>query len=203
MYYWPRWIFQLPHFAFSLLLSRLTGVGSYRGISICSFTLSQVSGKEFMRRTLEALQLVERTDSRRFRRIQRQIRFIIHAELESGACYRRLGRICVVDFSRYDFTKDHDWYLYCYASTLVHEATHGAIYSGYVTYAKRNRLRIEKLCHMEERRFLQKLDVPDRAWSEQILGVFDEEYFLKYFGRNWLSRLRIILKRISEVRKDA
>lgn len=202
-YYWPRWIFRLPYLVFSLLLSRLTRLGGYRGIRICSFTLSHISGEAFTGRTIEALQLVERTDPRRFRRIQRQIRVIAHGELESGACYERLGRFCIIDFSRYDFTKNHDWYLHCYASTLVHEATHGAVYSDYVGYTKRNRLRIEKLCHTEERRFLKKLDEPDRAWSEQIAGTFDEEYFLKYFSKNWLSRLGTILKRISELRRDA
>lgn len=203
IYYLPRCVFELPLLAFSLLLSRLTGLGSYGGITICSFTLSQVSGREFLGRTIDALQLVERTDPRRFRRIQRQIRFIVHAELDSGACYRRFGRSCDVDFTRYDFVKDHDWYLYCYASTLVHEATHGAVYSGFVSYTKRNRLRIEKLCHTEERRFLKNLDVPGRAWSDQIAGVFDEQYFLNYFSTSWLSRLRIRMKRISEVRKHA
>jgi len=203
LYYWPRYVFQLPHLAFSLLLSRLTALGNYRGITICSFSLSNVPGSEFITRTLEALQLVERIDPRRFRRIQRQIRFILHAELESGACYRRLGRFCLVDFNRYDFVKDHDWYLYCYASALVHEATHGAIYSACVAHTKRNRLPIEKLCHTEERRFMQNFDVPERAWSDQIPGVFDEQYYLKYFSANWLSRVRSRKKRISEVRKDA
>ena len=202
-YYWPRWFFKLPYIAFSLLLCRLTRLGGYRGIRISSFTLSHISGEEFTGRTIEALQLVERTDPVRFRRIQRQIRFIVHAELRSGACYQRLGRFCFIDFTRYDFSKDHDWYLYSYASTLVHEATHGAVYSDYVAYTKRNRLRIEKLCHTEERRFLQNLDVPERAWSEQIAGAFDEQYFLKYFSSNWRSRSRIIKTRISEVRRDA
>ena len=76
---------------------------------------------------------------------------------------------------RYNFPKDHDWYLRCYAATLVHEATHGAIYSRYIGHTRRNRLRIERLCHTETLRFLRRLDKPDRVWSEQIAGVFDEE----------------------------
>jgi hypothetical protein len=123
--------------------------------------------------------------------------------LYSGFGWVQLSKLAQNRLSSESQAKDHDWYLYCYASTLVHEATHGAIYSGYVTYTKRNRLRIEKLCHTEERRFLQNLDAPDRSWPDQIAGVFDEQYFLQYFSANWLSRVRIIWKRISEVRKDA
>jgi hypothetical protein len=203
IYYWPRWALQLPFPAILLPVGRRTALGSYGGITICSATFSQISGKQFLERTIEALQLVERIDPRRFRRIQQHIRFIVHGELASGACYWRLGRVCIVDFGRYDFATDHDWYLHSYASALVHEATHGAIYSRYIAYLARNRLRIEKLCHTEERRFLQGLDTPDRSWSDQLAGVFDEQYFVQYFSANWLSRMRGMRKRIAEVRKDA
>lgn len=203
IYYWPRWLWELPFPAILLPIGRWTALGSYRGIDICSVTFSQIPGSQFLEQTLEALHLVERVDPRRFRRVQRHIRFVVHTELASGACYNRLGRVCMVDFSRYDFAKDHDWYLHSYASTLVHEATHGEVYSRYVTYSKHNRLRIEKLCHTEERRFLRALDTPDRSWSDQIAGVFDEQYFVQYFSANFLSRARILRKRVSEVRKDA
>jgi hypothetical protein len=204
--YWPRWVLQVPFAAILVPASRRRVLGNYRGINICSgsfSSFSRIPGSEFLQRTLEALELVERFDARRFRRIQQEVQFIVHAELRSGADYRRPGRFCVVDFTRFDFAKDHDWYLRCYAAALVHEATHGALYSRYVGYTRRNRLRIERLCHSEELRFLKRLDTPDRYWSVQIAGVFNEQYYSQYYGANWFSRLRTIRQRISDVRRDA
>jgi hypothetical protein len=105
-----------------------------------------------------------------------------------------------VDYLRYDFSSDHDWCLYCYASALVHEATHGAVYSHYVGITRRNYLRIEALCTTEERRFLARLDTPERCWSQQI-AEFDEQYFLRYYNESWLSRIAGLWRRISEARK--
>src|SRR5262249_5862184 len=111
-------------------------------------------------------------------------------------------RMCEVDYNRYDFATNHDWYLRCYASTLVHEATHGEIFSRYVIGSVRNRLRIEKLCHSEERRFLRRLDTPDRLWSEQIAGEFDEQYYSRYYSAGWLSKRLGVLRRLREVRRQ-
>jgi hypothetical protein len=191
----------LPFAAFLGFANQRSALGSHRGITICASSFSRVPGREFLQRTREALELVEHFDARRFRRIQREIRFIVHTELPSGANYRRVGRFCCVDFARYDFAKDRDWYLRGYAATLVHEATHGAMYSRYIGYTGYRRLRIERLCRAEELRFLRRLDTPDRPWSEQIVGPFDEQYFLQYYGANLLSRVRIMCKRIAEVRK--
>jgi hypothetical protein len=203
LYHW-RWLFNvpIPFAALEALGYRSTGQGEYKGIRIYSFSFSRTEPAAFLQPTLEALQLVERVDARRFRRIQREIRFIIHSELPSGAVYIRPGRYCHVDYTRYDFAKGHEWYLRSSAATLVHEATHGAVYSRYVAYTRRYRLRIERLCHSEELKFLRRLDTPDRSWSAEIAGVFDEQYFLRYFGATWVSKWRIMGQRISEVRKD-
>jgi hypothetical protein len=113
----------------------------------------------------------------------------------------RPERFCLVDYYRYEFAKNHDWYLHCYAAALVHEATHGSVYSHYVPVLERNRLRIERLCRTEEIRFLRRLDTPDRCWSEQIAGAFNEQWFSDYYNRPWFSRAISRWKRIAEVKK--
>ena len=203
LHHWPQWLLDLPFAAFLVPATRRSALGTHRGIAIAGASFSRGSGPEFLKRTIEALELVNRFDARRFRRVQQEIRFIIHAELPSGADYRRVGRFCCVDYTRYDFGKDHDWYLRCYAAALVHEATHGAIYSRHVGYTRRSRLRIEKLCHTEELRFLRRLDTPDQLWSEQIAGSFNEQYYLQYYRAGLFSRVRTIRQRIREVRNGS
>jgi hypothetical protein len=199
-YYW-RWLFQMPFAVVLCPLFRRFALGSYRGICICRASFStRISGEQFCKGTLEALQLIERVDPRRFRRIQQQIRIIVHSELVSGATYKRVGRICDVDYTRYKLERDHDWYLRCYASALVHEATHGVLYSRFVAYTARNRLRTEKLCQLEERRFLRRLDTPDRCWSDEILGEFDTLWYEQHYRTGQLSKALQLRKRISEVR---
>src|ERR1044071_2417959 len=163
LYYWPRWLVELPFPAIICPICRRTALSGYRGISICQASFSRFSSKKFLESTLEVLKLIERVDPRRFRRIQKHVRFIVHSELASGACYKRLARWCAIDYSRYDFTEDQDWSLLSYASALVHEATHGEIFSRYIISSARTRVRIEKLCHTEERRFLRHLDTPQRS----------------------------------------
>ena len=128
LYYWPRWFLSIPFIAVPIFAYARSALGEYRGIKVCSFSVSKIPSSEFLARTLEALQLIERVDARRFRRIQQEIQFIVHGELLVGAEYDRLGRVCTVDFTYYDFEKNYKWYLWSYAGALVHEATHGAVY---------------------------------------------------------------------------
>jgi hypothetical protein len=201
LYYWPRWLLQIPFPAVICPFLRRNALSNYRGICICRASFStRVSGEQFLNGTLEALHFIERVDPRRFRRIQQQIRFIVHSELVSGASYQRLGRICFVDYGRYELERDHDWYLRCYASALVHEATHGVLYSRFLATTATNRLRIEKLCHLEEKRFLRRQDTPDRCWSDEIVGQFDARWYEQRHRTGRLSNALGLRKRISEVR---
>ena len=76
LHHWPRCVLGLPFAAILIPASRRTALGTYRGISICSSSFSRVPGPEFVQCTTEALELVERFDQRRFKRIQQEIRFI-------------------------------------------------------------------------------------------------------------------------------
>ena len=198
----PRWMVDMPQTLILCAACKRTALSTYKGITIAVASWSRSSEATFLASTIEALQLVERTDPRRFKRIQQHVRYIVHADLPSSACYNRLGRICLLDYRRYRFQENHDWYLYCYASILVHEATHGAINSYYIPDIKPTHLRLEKLCHLEERRFLQRLATENQSWVQKVAGEFDEQYYSEYYNRNWFAKWQKIWKRIRQVRKD-
>ena len=176
-------------------------LGSYKGIDISSASFNRSNDAEFLEHTIQALQMIESVDARRFRRIQREVRFIVNCELNSGASYRRIGHICNVDFRRYDFGRDAEWYLRCYASTLVHEATHGAIYSQHVAYTRKTRSAIEKLCHTEEYKFARRLDTPERCWSEQIIGPFDERRWYSFWYSGFFRHEIRFWRRVIDVQR--
>ena len=129
--------------------------------------------------TVTALELIKSADPRRYRRLQREVRFITNMEkIEQlgWASYNRSWRSCEVDYRRMNTDREsRDWSLRAYAATLVHEATHGAIYSRYIAYVPRLRARIEKLCVTEANRFVKRLDTPEVCWSESLACPFDEK----------------------------
>ncbi len=76
---------------------------------------------------MEALHLISLYDVRRFRRVQKYIRYIIYRENISAGTYDKHGKVCWIDLSYFPFESDPEWYLAQYAAALVHEATHGWI----------------------------------------------------------------------------
>jgi len=148
---------------------------SFEGIWIVDSSIRGRDRAGFNTDTVAALDLIQRVDPRRFARIQREIEFIVHSEsLGSRGTYKRAERTCYIDYSRFEFSDNTEWNLWLYASTLVHEATHGAIDSRFVGYTPRLRARIERLCHTEQQRFVRLADTPERSWSDSLLGPFDE-----------------------------
>lgn len=132
-------------------------VGSYGGILLVNLSGHKERSRAFPAFCTAALQLIETRDPRRFRRIQREVRYIVNQTLLSGGSYERSTRRCDIDFSYYYVAADdpnYDWYVAQLAFTLVHEATHGRIFSlGVTTYDEKNWQRIERICHDEEARF--------------------------------------------------
>ena len=101
------------------------------GIKIVDSSRKKDSG--FCSDTVAALELIKSADPRRYRRLQREVKFITNREKieqRGFASYDRSCRNCEVDYRRTKADPElQDWHLRAYASTLVHEATHGAICS--------------------------------------------------------------------------
>lgn len=167
----------------------------FEGIKIIDVSLHREVDQRFRANTVKALELINSVDPRRFHRIQRQIKYIVNCEGLKWASYDRGLKSCEVDYSRIDDTSNEQWYLWCYATTLVHEATHGAIYSRYIDYTQKLRPRIERLCHKEEKRFASRFDTSEIKWSEALLGTFDERDWHKSWNSTFLQRFKDTINR--------
>jgi hypothetical protein len=90
------------------------------------------------------------------------------------------------DLVREEEARDPIWTLISYAATLVHEATHGLVEARGVPYLRHTHRRIEQLCHLEERRFLES----HWPWTAGYLPLEPEEHwYLKDSEWPLLSRL--------------
>ena len=169
-------------------------IAMYEGIRLCNLSNEKRDAVEFVDSTAKALDLVRQNDVRRFRRIQRFISYVVNRELISGGNYDERLRVCNVDFTFFKVREDLEWYLLQYAGLLVHESTHGLIAVRGVAYNKKTRMRIERLCKEEQRRFFMKISSP---WQVDDLFREDDERWLKQYWGFW-SRMRLRWKRAKE-----
>ena len=111
-----------------------------------------------------ALKKLQNYDPRRFARVQREVKFVYGCYLNraskirlsrSGcmAIYRRICKIIMMDRDVLNLSANPEVVLKAYGCALVHEATHGLLYSRHIPYTYRTRDRIETLCLLEEARF--------------------------------------------------
>ena len=174
---------------------------SFEGIKVVDFSARRNIIHRFQVDTLAALRLIKSVDPRRFKRIQREMPMIVNSEYSSYATYKRLGKRCEIDYNRFDLTDHPEWYLWWYATVLVHEATHGAVYSKHIHYIPRLRARIERFCETEARRFATRADISERHWSDVLVRKFDEKRWHKSWYSTPLQRTKKLLSRILEERR--
>ena len=97
---------------------------------------------------LSALLLVRETDPRRYSRVRRFLPWTVNAPGPSVATYyHKIG--CFVHFEEPAFEWQRPYTVAGYATTLVHEATHGVVRSFGIAYTSAVRSRIERLCWTE------------------------------------------------------
>lgn len=161
------------------------------GISLCDVNWNDHDDQGFFQETKRALRLIDKTDSKRYQRVRDYIAYIVNIESASLATYNS-GKICKVDFGKYEFSNHPEWSHYMYAAMLVHEATHGYLREKQFRYIKSNRLRIERICRSEENRFLSRID---SAWGDELQIPFDPH---DWDPISAFERARKQLKRISE-----
>jgi hypothetical protein len=154
-------------------------LATYEGICFCDLSIHKLGADDFVESTTKALDLIKENDLRRFHRIQRFIAYVVNRELVSGGDYDSSLRVCNVDFSFFKFRENFEWYLLQYAGLLVHESTHGLIAARSIPYNKRTRMRIERLCREEERRFFMRISSP---WKLEDLASPYDEHWLKSTG---------------------
>ncbi len=152
------------------------------GITIIDSNLDPDDDQRFLRVVSRALSLVKRFDERRFRRIQRHIRFIINVEMLSQGRYIFKEQVCLLNFGcLMDGGIRGDDQVHDVASTLVHEATHGEIWAR--GFHGTREIRVEELCVREEFRFLSRID--PRLASERMKDHNPEYWIERWNLSRW------------------
>jgi hypothetical protein len=177
---------------------RRNSLGKIDGVVICDVGSSTKQTElAFLAATQEAMAFVKWHDIRRYRRICKQFDIIVNALIATPGAYDRT-RKCRIDYLKYFTSPDPNWNLRYFACVLVHEATHGVISERGIIYDKERRERIERLCSMEEQRFIQRAD-PD--WAQAHFLPFDAENWKSYWDVTQGDILRRSWQRIIESHK--
>ena len=132
-----------------------------------------------LRRVATALAIIRDYDARRYDRVQAYIRVIFLKDVYVAAYYHVDSMTCVLDLCPFKFDLSAYYYTAALASTLVHEATHGLIASKGIAYNRKSRMRIERICSAEERRFVSRIDPAIADW---LLGEFDGSRWHPYYN---------------------
>ena len=125
--------------------------------------LSEPGQRKHLEDVVRAINLIESTDPRRFRRIRTFITRIAFFNTRFQGAYIRPGRICGLR-PLAEVPGKSEAVICLYASILIHEATHGLLQLR-LPNCGANTKRIESICLAEQERFLSKFRrlVPDIA----------------------------------------
>ena len=176
-----------------LSLQAKNEVAKFEGI-----TLSDADENVSFRETvLEALRLVKDLDPRRFRRIQRYIKWVVNVPLAyGGGEYAYSMRTCRLDFERSVWEPYANYATALCARMLVHEATHGVLYAQGIPYSGQLRSRIERLCVREEQRFLSLVAESRPEVAKAVWHDFDEFSWHERWTHSRLQSLSAIVMRL-------
>ncbi len=173
-------------------------------------TSPEADPETFVAVTLEALALIEKHDARRYALLQKEFFFITDAAFDGRGEYRRRFRECRINLDRFRFdwnernapqhTEKYAWFLARYAMTLIHEATHGRLYSLGFAYSKRTRLRCERICVAEERRFAAHLPQIHYNFDRDLVRPFDATWWETYWNTSARQRGANDRQRVNERR---
>ena len=178
-------------------LQRTSEVGRFGGIVLADLRNSGSQTEHFRETILASLRLLQRTDPRRFARVQRHIVWITNCTLSrGGAEYHHAVRSCFIDFQEPAPPFEPDYLIGWYACTLVHEATHGVVRSRGILYTPEFRERIERLCVCEEQRFLRRLAAIEPELAARIDLEFDASDWNWYWGATPFERFTTQMTRI-------
>jgi hypothetical protein len=107
--------------------------------------------------------------------VRKEARVIANSAFVEWGGYNRLLQRINLNLTRVDIDATGDEYarvvVLC-ASTIVHEAAHGWLYTRGFPYTKHTRLRVERICRRHERRFVSLL--PHSDFTEKYLSSLVE-----------------------------
>lgn len=139
------------------LAVRVSRVGQVDGIVICDLTARDLAKSTFLQPTVEALELIRKFDPRRYRRVVRNLKYIVNRPMINSASFESARRMCNIDYNK-AFTEATPWKPYRFACLLIHESTHGRLMATGLPYNDKTWERTERLCWLEEYRFIRRVD---------------------------------------------
>jgi hypothetical protein len=151
-------------------------VGEFDGIHLSDM---RGTGASFKQTIEDALRLIREHDCRRYGKVRAHIEWIVNNKTPSGEMeYLEELRLCMFEFLQPSWLS-REALAACYACFVVHEATHGQVFSRGIRCDAGTRMRIERLCTREQNRFgarLAALD-PIRYPPAMLCFKFDESYW--------------------------
>jgi hypothetical protein len=127
---------------------------------ICFVDPNEDTASKFVKVCEEALRWIQKHDSVRFRRIQREIETIVNLPSIRGAQYQRLGRVCTIDLKRIpdcDFEQNVELVV----RFLLYFSAFGTLWSRGIMENSRSRSRIQRACIRHINGFARKANVPE------------------------------------------
>jgi hypothetical protein len=144
-----------------------------------------------------ALQLIKNLDSRRFRRVQRYVRWVVNCPLPyGGGQYHYRTRTCRLDIEKATPEPDPAYAAAAIASTLIHEATHGVIDARGIRYTGRLRSRVERCCVREQNRFIARLSSSRPDIVKFLHCEFTESRWHRSWNATGLQSLIDVIRRL-------
>ncbi|MDB6020512.1 MAG: hypothetical protein JWQ04_369 [Pedosphaera sp.] len=175
----------LPAIALDQLCSCLCPKVIVKGIRVVD--INSRTRAAFASAIESALELIEKTDISLFKRTKKEILRIDHLPC-GGAHYSRHLRQCVIDLDKLiGNTNDEKSAHSRLAVTIVHEATHGYLYSRGIYYAKSNHWRVERICIKEQNRFARMVGFEEYPFESYQHPPFSRRFeeFKRDVARVW------------------
>lgn len=157
---------------------------------------------QFFAEIMEALELIQSSDTRRYRRIERVVRIIVSRPLPHSAQWQSF-KTCSIDFpsiaQKYPSRKQRIALLCC---ILIHETTHGELERKGHRYTPATYLRHERLCCLEAMRFAKRITDfyphPDRCASP-----YNPDQLYPLNPRQMVINFKKVWSKLRKLREDA
>ncbi len=140
--------------------------------------------ERFFHGITNALGLIQRTDPRRWRRVKKELRWVVL--VNGGGEYYHSGlQAYVVGVPTLRTRSEADL-----AATIVHEATHGRLHRWGISDRPALRERIERLCVGEEIGFLKHLPGTEDLIEKRLCALKSAWWTEESLHQRWFEQLR-------------
>jgi len=157
----------------------------------------------YFRETLAtAFDILRQRDPRRHKRVLTHVRRIMNFPMGySGAGYIQHLKAYATSFQPPPTEAGIRKEAILQASMLIHEATHGLLYSRKIPYDARTREQIEQLCSTEEHRFLSCILTPESLAKVKTIRRYHPELYRKRWSWSLWQRVSEAFSAIQSKRK--